>query len=70
MGQEFFTILQIDMNVGDYQQAVATSTQDENKAIKLVGPELAYSRDYDDSNGVFSDLSKPDRIFSQRKIDA
>ena len=58
-----------DESGGDYQEAVAKSTRDEEKAIKLIGPEPAYARDYDDSKGVFSMLSKPDRVFSQRKIE-
>ena len=53
----------------DYQEAVAKSTRDEQKAIKLIGPEPAYSRDYDDSNFVFSMLNKPGRVFTQRKIE-
>lgn len=71
-GQEFFTLMQLDdtdKSGGDYQEAVAKSTRDEEKAIKLIGPEPAYARDYDDSKGVFSMLSKPDRVFSQRKIE-
>ena len=70
-GQEFFTLMQLedtDESGKGYQEAVAKSTNDQEKAIKLIGPEPAYARDYNDSNGIFSTLSKPDRVFSQRKI--
>ena len=63
MGNEFLALLEIDIDAPDYNEAVET-TRDGEKAIKLIGPEPAYARDFNDLDGLFSVLSKPDRVFT------